>query len=95
MEANGTSHGNFHGNFLGKVRGNLQGNLQGNLHGNLHGNPRQAPTAYDGRPRYNGKTHGMRVDMEYAVAVAVVPPWVAMVGITEVATDGTAERAMA
>ena len=33
--------------------------------------------------------------MEYAVAVAVVLPWVAMVGTTEVATDRTAARAMA
>ena len=33
--------------------------------------------------------------MEYAVAVAVVRPWFAMVGTTEVATDRTAARAMA
>ena len=83
--------GNFDGNFDGKVHGNL--------HGNRHGNPRQAPTAYHGRSRYNGKTHGnaygMEVAMEYAVAVAVVLPWVAMVGITEVATGRTAARAMA
>ena len=32
--------------------------------------------------------------MKYAVAVAVVLPWVAMVGTTEVATDRTAARAM-
>ena len=33
--------------------------------------------------------------MEYAVAVTVVLPWVAMVGTTEVATDRTAARAIA
>ena len=33
------------------------GTSHGNLHGNLHGKPRQAPTAYHGKPRYNGKTH--------------------------------------
>ena len=33
--------------------------------------------------------------MEYAVAVAVVLPWVAMAGPTEVATDATAARAVA
>ena len=33
--------------------------------------------------------------MEYAVAVAVVLPWVAMFDTTEVATDRTAARAMA
>ena len=37
----------------------------------------------------------VEVVMEYAVAVAVVLPWVAMVGTTEVATDRTAARAMA
>ena len=68
----------FHGYFHGKV------------HGNLQGNPRQAPTAYHGRPRYNGKTHGMGVAMEYAVVVAVEFPWSAMVDLTEVTTDGTA-----
>ena len=75
------------------------GTSHGNLHGNLHGNPRQAPTAYHGSPRYNGKTrgnaYGMEVAMEYAVAVAVVPRWVTMVGITEVGTDRTAAHAMA
>ena len=35
------------------------------------------------------------VSMEYAVAAAVVLPWVAMVGTTEVASDRTAARAMA
>ena len=35
------------------------------------------------------------VSMEYAVAAAVVLPWVAMVGTTEVATDRTAARAIA
>ena len=73
----------FHGYFHGKV------------HGNLQGNPRQAPTAYHGRPRYNGKTHGMGVAMEYAVAVAVVLPLVAVVDTTEIATDRTAARPMA
>ena len=58
---------NFHGNLHGKVHGNL--------HGNLHGKPRQAQTAYHGKPRYNGKTQVMEVAMEYAVAVAVVFPW--------------------
>ena len=33
--------------------------------------------------------------MGYAVAVVVVLPWVAMAGPTEVATDGTAARAVA
>ena len=33
--------------------------------------------------------------MDYAVAVAVVLPWVAMVGTTEVATDRIAAHAMA
>ena len=91
MEARGTSHDNFHGNLHIKVHGNLNGNL--------HGNPRQAPMAHHGRPRYNGKTHnnayGMDVAMEYAVAVAGVLAWVAMVGITGVTTDRTAARAIA
>ena len=77
----------------------FHGNLHGKVHGNLHGNPRQAPTVYHGRPWYNGKTHGnaysMEVAMEYAVAVAVILAWVAMVGTTEVATDRTAARVMA
>ena len=88
VEAHGASHGDVHGIIHGKAHGNL--------HGNLHGKPRQAPTAYHGRPRYNGKTHGMGVAMEYAVvAVAVVLPWVAMDGSTEVAPDRTAARVMA
>ena len=91
MEAHDTSHGNFHCNFHGKVHGNL--------HGNLHGDPRQAPTAYHGRPRYDGKTHGnayrMEVVMESAVAITVILPWVAMVGATEVATDRTTALAKA
>ena len=33
--------------------------------------------------------------MEYAVTVAVVLPWVAMIGTAEVATDRTVVRAMA
>ena len=33
--------------------------------------------------------------MEYSMAVTVILPWVAMVGTTEVDTDGTAARAMA
>ena len=33
--------------------------------------------------------------MEYDVVVAVILPWVATVGSTEVATDRTAARAMA
>ena len=37
----------------------------------------------------------MEVAMEYAVAVALELPWVAMIGTTEVATDRTAARAMA
>ena len=39
VEAHGISRGNFHSIHHGKV------------HGNLHGNPRQASTAYHGRPR--------------------------------------------
>ena len=91
MEAHGASHGNFHGNLHGKIHGIL--------HDNLHGNPRQASTAYHGRPRYNGKTQAnayvIGVAMEYAVAVDVVLPWVVMVGTTEAAMDRTAARAMA
>ena len=37
----------------------------------------------------------VEVAMGYAVAVVVVLPWVAMAGPTEVATDGTAARAVA
>ena len=37
----------------------------------------------------------VEVVMEYAVAVAVVLPWVATAGPTEVATDRTSARAMA
>ena len=37
----------------------------------------------------------MVVAREYAVAVALEPPWVAMVGTTEVATDKITARIMA
>ena len=94
----------FHGmpRQLAEHRGgprHYHGNFHGNLHGNLHGNPRQALTAYHGRPRYSGKTHGnaygVGVAMQYTVAVVVVLPSVAMDGTTEIASDRTAARAMA
>ena len=57
--------------------------------------PRQVPTTYHGRPWHNGKTHGNAYGMEVVMEYAVVLPWVAMVGTTEVATDRTAARAIA
>ena len=47
------------------------------------------------RPTAIPTAHGMEVAMEYAVTVAVVLPWVAMIGTAEVATDRTVVRAMA
>ena len=60
--------------------------------------PQQPTTSTHGIPRQaavqrKDPRHG--VAMEYAVAVAVVLAWVAMVGTTEVATNRTAAGAMA
>ena len=53
------------------------------------GAPRQCPWAS------TAAAIDVEVAMEYSMAVTVILPWVAMVGTTEVDTDGTAARAMA